>query len=87
MNADDSLPDDVATLKAMLLALLEPTRMLREAEANGDTFRRLAALEELKSLSWGAVWDYHCLRQNVPPWWEWMRAVKEYEAEVLSKRA
>ncbi len=75
-----------ATLKAMLLALLEPTRMLREAEESGDGFQRLAALEELKSLPWGAVWDYHCLRQNVPPGWEWRRAVKEYEEAVQRGR-
>jgi len=75
-----------ATLKAMLLALLEPTRMLIEAEESGDTFRRLAALEELKSLPWGAVWDYHCVRNNVPPGWEWRRAVKEYEEAVLRGR-
>ena len=75
-----------ATLKAMLLALLEPIRMLIEAEESGDTFRRLAALEELKSLPWGAVWDYHCVRNNVPPGWEWRRAVKEYEEAVLRGR-
>lgn len=75
-----------ATLKAMLLALLEPSKMLKEAEEGGDVFRRLAVLEEVKALPWGAVWDYHCVRKNVPPWWEWMRAVKEYEAQVLSKR-
>jgi len=75
-----------ATLKAMLLALLEPIRMLIEAEESGDTFRRLAALEELKSLPWGAVWDYHCVRNNVPPGWEWRRAVREYEEAVLRGR-
>ena len=75
-----------ATLKAVLIALLEPSRVLKEAEEGDDGFRRLAVLEEVKSLPWGAVWDYHCLRRNVPPWWEWMRAVQEYEREVLSQR-
>ena len=36
-------------LKALLMALLEPTVMLRELEANGDLTGRLAWLEELKS--------------------------------------
>ncbi len=39
-----------ALLKALLMALLEPTAMLREMEANGDLTGRLAWLEELKSL-------------------------------------
>jgi len=32
------------------------------------------------------VWDYHCVRNNVPPGWEWRRAVKEYEEAVLRGR-
>ena len=49
-----------AMLKALLLALLEPTETLRQLEADGDTTARLALLEELKTLPFGAVWDHYC---------------------------
>ena len=51
-------------LKALLLALLEPTAKLRELEINGDFTSRLALLEEIKTLPFGAVWDYHCQKQR-----------------------
>ncbi|HEX9115122.1 MAG TPA: L-rhamnose isomerase, partial [Anaerolineae bacterium] len=54
------------TLRAALIALLEPTGRLRELEAGGDYTARLALLEELKGLPWAAVWDEFCLQQNVP---------------------
>src|SRR5204862_3621110 len=48
-----------ALLKALLVALLEPTALLRDAEAAGDYTRRLALLEESKTLPFAAVWDYY----------------------------
>jgi L-rhamnose isomerase len=73
-------------IKALLAALLEPTDQLRELEAAGDFTSRLALLEEQKTLPFGAVWDYYCLRSEVPVGAEWLAAVKQYEAQVLSKR-
>ncbi|MEN6451909.1 MAG: L-rhamnose isomerase [Thermoguttaceae bacterium] len=73
-------------LKALLLALLEPTAMLRDLEAKGDYTSRLALLEELKSLPSGAVWDYHCQKIGAPVGRAWLDAVKQYEAEVTNKR-
>jgi L-rhamnose isomerase len=75
-----------ATQKALLYALLEPTARLREYEDAGDNFARLALLEELKSLPFGAVWDEYCARANVPPNDRWIAAVRDYETKVLSKR-
>ncbi len=49
-----------ALLKAILIALLEPIRLLRRYEAEGDLTARLALLEEAKALPWGAIWDYYC---------------------------
>ncbi|MEW5901337.1 MAG: L-rhamnose isomerase, partial [Acidobacteriota bacterium] len=60
-----------ATLKAFLLALLQPANALRELEQRGNYFGRLALLEDLKSLPVGAVWDYYCLTRDVPPGAEW----------------
>jgi L-rhamnose isomerase len=75
-----------ATLKALLLALLEPIETLREAEANGDFTRRLALLEELKSMPYSAVWDYYCLHQDVPAGPAWLDEVRAYERDVLAQR-
>ena len=73
-------------LKALLLALLEPTGKLRALEQAGDFTARLALSEELKTLPAGAVWEYHCLRHNVPAGAAWLDEVKQYEAKVTSKR-
>ncbi len=75
-----------ATLKAFLLALLQPEERLREFENNGDYFRRLALLEDIKTLPFGAVWDYYCLRQDVPPDVQWITDIDRYEKKILSKR-
>ena len=73
-------------LKAQLIALLEPTQTLRRMEVAGDYTSRLAMLEELKSLPFGAVWDYCCERANVPPENAWLNEVKNYEKQVTGKR-
>ncbi|MES2660685.1 MAG: L-rhamnose isomerase [Verrucomicrobiota bacterium] len=74
------------TLKALLMALLEPPA-LRDVEKSGDYTSRLALMEETKSLPWGAVWDAYCEKQNVPVGTAWLDEVKGYENAVLSKRA
>jgi L-rhamnose isomerase len=73
-------------LKALLMALLEPIQTLREAEAKGDFTARLAWLEELKTLPFGAVWDYYCLKQSVPVGSAWLERVRAYERNVLMGR-
>lgn len=73
-------------IKALLMAMLEPTDRLREIELNGDYTTRLALMEELKSYPFGAIWDYYCATQNVPVREEWLEEVKAYEKEVLLKR-
>jgi len=74
-------------IKALLIALLEPTDKLRQAEAEGDFTSRLALLEEAKTLPYGAVWDYYCAKSNVPVGQAWLAETKAYEKDVLSKRA
>jgi L-rhamnose isomerase len=73
------------TLKALLIALLEPPA-LREAEKSGDLTARLALMEEAKSMPWGAVWDAYCEKQGVPTGAHWLQAVRHHEVNVLSKR-
>jgi L-rhamnose isomerase len=74
------------TLRALLMALLEPILPLRQLEAAGDHTARLALLEELKGLPFGAVWDYYCLQKNVPVGMRFMDDIKAYETQVLSRR-
>ncbi len=73
-------------LKALLAALLEPAGKIRTLENNGDYTSRLAIFEELKTMPFGAVWDYYCQKSNVPVGMEWLSEVKKYEAEILSRR-
>ena len=75
-----------ATQKCLLRALLEPLAQLRQYEANGQGFERLALLEEAKNLPWNAVWDMYCLRNGVPVGESFIADVQKYEQEVTSKR-
>jgi len=75
-----------AMIRQLLIALLEPTARLKELEANGDYTSRLALLEELKTLPSGAVWDYYCLKHDVPVGTAWMIETRQYEKDVLSRR-
>ena len=75
-----------ATQKCLLQALLEPLTTLREYEDNGQGFERLALMEEMKSLPFGAVYDYFNLKSGVPVGEEFIGRVQEYEKEVTGKR-
>ena len=73
-------------IKALLMALLEPVQMLREIELADNYTERLAMLEELKTMPFGAVWDYYCTKMEVPPAQTWLDEIKAYEKDVLAKR-
>ena len=73
-------------MKALLLAMLEPADMIRDAENKGDLTTRLAAVEELKTMPFGAVWDYFCMKAGVPVGFDWLKEAKQYEQNVLAKR-
>lgn len=75
-----------ATQKAFLQAFLEPLEKLKEYEANGQYFERLALLEEAKGLPWNAVWDYFCLANNVTVGEDYIGEIQKYEKNVTSKR-
>lgn len=75
-----------ASQKAIMLALLNPTDTLRKYDDNGQNFERLALLEEAKSMPFGAVWDYYCLKNNVPVGVDYIKEIQQYEKDVLSKR-
>ncbi|MGO8698378.1 MAG: L-rhamnose isomerase [Limisphaerales bacterium] len=73
-------------IKALLLALLEPTAQLRKLEAEGNYTARLALLEEAKFLPYGAVWDFYCESHGAPAGPAWLEESRRYDAEVLAKR-
>lgn len=74
-------------LRALLLALVEPIEQLKKMETAGDTTGRLALLEEVKGMPFGAVWDYFCWRQGVPVGMAFMEEIREYEKREMFKRA
>ncbi len=75
------------TLKALLSALLEPKAMLREMEISADFTGRLTLLEELKSMPFGPVWDYYCLKMDVPIGTGVIDEIKSYEKKMLSRQS
>jgi L-rhamnose isomerase len=66
--------------KSILKALLEPTHLVEEAEANGDYTSRLALMEEFKNLPFNAVWDYVCHTTGTYVGSTWLDEVKAYES-------
>ncbi|MEI6168915.1 MAG: L-rhamnose isomerase [bacterium] len=72
--------------KALLNALLEPHKILCDLENKRDFTGRLALQEEAKMLPLGAVWEYYCLKSNVPPGFCFMDDIRKYESRVLMKR-
>ncbi len=75
-----------ATQKALTQALLEPLAKLREFEANGQKFERMALLEEAKSLPWNDVYDYYCMKKGVIVGQDYIANIQQYEKDVTSKR-
>jgi L-rhamnose isomerase len=74
------------TLRALLIALLQPQEMLKQFEIAGDFSSRLALQEELKAMPFSAVWDYYCLQKDVPIGMDFMNVIKDYEKKELSTR-
>lgn len=75
-----------STLKALLLALLQPQDTLMQYEQSGNNFARMALTENLKAMPFGAVWDRYCTQHGAPVDAELIRTVMEYEKSVLSDR-
>ena len=76
-----------ATLKALLQALLEPRKILLGYEEQGDFFARLALLEELKTMPFGAIWSQFCESQDAPVDRQVIEQVHQYEKQFTSKRS
>ncbi|MDE0123104.1 MAG: L-rhamnose isomerase [Bryobacterales bacterium] len=75
-----------AMLKALLMALLEPSAGLRRMEQDGDFTGRLALLEQMLTMPFGAVWDHYCEMRGVPQESAWLDQVRAYEESVTGRR-
>ena len=75
-----------AAQQAFLFALLEPTQKIKKYEESGKSFERLAYLEGMKTMLFGAVYDKYCLDNDVPAGMDYMAEIQQYESDVLSKR-
>jgi L-rhamnose isomerase len=74
------------TLRALLMALLEPAGQLRRLEVDGDYTARLALLEALRGMPFGSVWDHFCMTQETPVGIGIINEIRGYEEAVLSTR-
>lgn len=68
--------------KALLWALLQPD--LRKEQDEGDFTRRLAMMEEAKTLPFSDIWEVYCERQGIAV--QWYDSVMEYEKTVMEAR-
>lgn len=75
-----------ATQQAFLIGLLEPVDQLKNYENNNMNFEKLALLEIMKKMPFGAVWDYYCLVNEVPIGIDYITEVQRYEKGVLQHR-
>ena len=66
--------------------MLEPTQNLKDLENHFDFTSRLVLTEELKDFPYSDVWNYFCLKNNVPVGLDWFEEVKEYETKILAER-
>ena len=74
------------TQKALMKAMLEPVKRLKEMELAFDFTSRMAYTEELKDFPYADVWNYFCYKNQVPVGLDWLKEVHDYEAEILKTR-
>ncbi|HML48653.1 MAG TPA: L-rhamnose isomerase, partial [Clostridia bacterium] len=72
--------------KALLLALLEPLKTLRDMEQAGNGAGVLVVQQETLTMPFGIIWDEYCRQQNVPEDRAWLSEIAAYERSVLCKR-
>lgn len=73
--------------KALLYALLTPHESLKQMQDKADFTSLLVLNEELKFYPYAAVWEEYCRRKGIAANAEWLEEIKQYEKDVLEKRA
>ena len=71
--------------KALLNALLEPSKTLKTLQDEGNYTKLMYLQEELKTLPFGEVWEEYLKRQSVKNI-DWFDEVEKYEKEILLNR-
>ncbi|MDR2386550.1 MAG: L-rhamnose isomerase [Deltaproteobacteria bacterium] len=72
--------------KAFLMAFLRPNNRLMALQDSGQNTELMVLQDELKTYPLGEVWAQFCELNGVPGYEEWLKEVRAYETEVLSKR-
>lgn len=72
--------------KALLYAELTPNKEMADLQEKRNFTKLMSLREEVKTLPFGAVWDYYCEKNGVPSEKEWFADCEKYEKEVLAKR-
>jgi L-rhamnose isomerase len=75
-----------STRQAVLYALLEPVGELQRLAAAGRHAQKLALLEQMKTMPFGAVWNMLCVRAGVAAGLDWVGEMENYENQVLARR-
>ncbi len=75
-----------AAQQAFLISLLEPSDLLKIYENENKYFERLALLEIMKTMPFGAIWDYYCMVNDVPAGIDYIKEIQTYEKDILNKR-
>lgn len=70
--------------KALLYALLINNKELKELQDKADFTSLMVEQEKYKTLPFGAIWEEYLNRENLND--NYLKDIKEYEKEVLSKR-
>ena len=72
--------------KALLNALLQPSKELKDYQDKADYTKMLAISEEFKTFPFGDVFDEYCKLCGAPVGMDWIEECDAYERDVLSKR-
>jgi len=73
-------------MKALLISLLEPVKVLEDYEKKGELFARLGFMNDYKSFPYISAWDDYCTLKGVLKDVEWIEEVSNYEREILKER-
>ena len=70
--------------KALLWALLEPSKQMKEAQDKADHTKLMIFQEEYKTLPFGDIWEEYLRREGLEA--DFYGQIRRYEEQVLSKR-
>ena len=72
--------------KELMKAMLTPNAQLKKLQDEARFTEQLVCQEEYKNYPFEAVWEEYCRRAGVKADETWLKDVRDYERDVLSKR-